>query len=96
MKVIGAVIIIIIENIEMRLVVSLLSTSLLSFWASLKSTKTDCGHLNGRIFVFKTVMYAKISSKMVNLRDIAGEHRRRRVSLKTSREVVQGVLVQTR
>ena len=39
------------------------------------STKMECGYLNGWI---KKVTYSKISPKMLNPRDIAGEHRRRR------------------
>ena len=35
------------------------------------STKTECDYLNG--WIKKTVTYAKISPKMVNPRDIAGE-----------------------
>ena len=41
------------------------------------STKTECDCLNGWIRK-KKVTYAKISPKMVNPRDVAGERRRRR------------------
>ena len=43
------------------------------------STKTECDYLNG--WIEKPATYAKISPKMVNPRDIAGEHRRRRTQL---------------
>ena len=39
------------------------------------STKIECDYLNG--LIKKTVKYAKISPRMVNPRDIAGERRRR-------------------
>ena len=42
------------------------------------STKTECDYLNG--WIKKTVTYTKISPKMVNPRDLAGERRRRRTT----------------
>ena len=46
------------------------------------STNMECGYLNGWIIYIyikkKKVTYAKISPKMVNPRDIAGEHKGRR------------------
>ena len=44
-------------------------------FSSYISMKTECDYLNGWI---KKVKYAKISPKMVNPRDLAGERRRRR------------------
>ena len=52
--------------------------SLLYVLGSRESTKTEFDCLYGWILKKKTVTYAKISPKMVNPRDLAGEHRRRR------------------
>ena len=38
------------------------------------STKTECDYLNG--WIKKTVTYAKISPRVVNPRDIAGERKK--------------------
>ena len=43
------------------------------------STKRECDYLNGGIEKKKKVTYTKISPKLANPRDIAGERRRRRM-----------------
>ena len=49
------------------------------------SMNMECGYLNG--WIKKTVTYAKISPKMVNPRDRAGEHRQRRIYLSVGQPV---------
>ena len=48
------------------------------------STKTECDYLNDWIKKKKPVTYAKISPKVVNPRDIAGERKKKKKKKKTT------------